>query len=310
MSLRLPRILSGIWFIDESRYKSLNPQASERIGAAVARFWENGSLRQHLGFIGWAMFRLGGLFWILAKVEGGIYKRLDEHREMTEFLEDCAPDILAQHPCLRNWLDSQDVFLCQLEKTLPVLDCAEQDCRLKPGGQSYQHMEFPRLPRRPDQRPPHPPSPYLERPEGSQRVSQDLPSDQEMAAAAASLWQTVSPLRRRGLIRWTLLRLDYVCWVFCRLEGGIFKRLDKHREMTVFLEERYPELLTRYPWLRRWLARQDLFLSLLERALPVRAFGDLPIRLRPGGYTYECVEYPRQTPSRSRSANAAEGGRA
>lgn len=294
MKISLHTLLSGMWFIDERRFKSLNPDASRKIEAAVDRFWENGSLRQHLGLIGWAMFRLGDLFWVFCQVEGGIYKRLDEHRESMEFLEDHCPGILTQHPSVRNWLDSQDVFLCQLVKTLPVGDFAAQQERLKPGGQSSRDLEFPRLPRQRDQGSTHPSIPPISKIETVRYDARKQVSDSEAAEAAAQLWRGVP--HRRWLIRWTLLRLSYVSWVFFRLEGGIFRRLDEHREMMGFLESHCPEYVTQYPWLRCWVEKQERFLTQLEKALPAREFDDLPIRFRPGGYTYECVEFPRRAP--------------
>lgn len=119
-------------------------------------------------------------------------------------------------------------------------------------------------------------------------------------------WQNTPLRERRWLIRWTLFRLEYVSWVFCCLEGGIYVRLDEHRAMSEFLTERYPAMLDRYPCIRRWLARQEIFLCQLEKSLPVGEFGNLPIRFRPGGYTYESVEFPR-LPQRG-STTSKEGG--
>ncbi len=310
MKIALHTLLSGMWFIDENRFKSLNPEATQKIAAAVARFWKNGSLSQHLGLIGWAMFRLKELYWVLCQVEGGIYKRLDEHRELMEFVEDHCPGILAQHPCLQNWLHSQDVFLCQLVSTLPVGAFVAQQARLKPGGKTSRDMEFPRLPRQRDKSPTNrsaPPVGKIERVESICCVFLEKETDAEGAEAAAQLWRAVP--HRRWLIRWTLLRLEYVSWVFFRLEGGIYPRLDEHREMTEFLEIHCREFVSRYPWLRRWLEKQERFLTQLEKALPAREFDDLPIRFRPGGYTYECVEFPRQAPRHSGSVSPGKGNR-
>ena len=291
-----------MWFIDESRFKSLNPDATRKIEAAATRFWENGSLRQHLGLIGWAMFGLKDLFWVLCKVEGGIYKRLDEHRELTEFLEDHCPEVLAEHPCLKNWLDSLDVYLCHVMKTLLVWEFATQQPRLKPGGQNSRHYEFPRLPRpRIKSTASRPVAPVGKADSARREVPENAPVS-ESTDATTQLWRSVRD--RRWLIRWTLLRLEYVTWVFFRLEGGIFRRLDEHREMMGFLESHCRESVSLYPWLLGWLEKQERFLTQLEKALPARAFDDLPIRFRPGGYTYECVEYPRQTPRHSGSVSS------
>lgn len=303
--MSLHRLLSGMWFVDESRFKSLNPTASQKIDEAVSRFWRNGSLGQHFGLIAWAMFRLKNLHWVFCKVEGGIYKRLDEHRELTEFLEDRCPEILAQHPCIRNWLDSHDVFLCQLEKTLPVGALADQPARLKPGGHASQHMEFPRLPRSRGYLPQNWLPPYIHS-ERDGAIDVDTQFTPEHAETAARLWKNTPRRDRRWLTRWTLYRLDYVCWVFFCLEGGVYKRLDEHREMTEFLEQRHAALLVQYPWLRNWLNSQDVFLSILEKVLPV-GLGEMPVRFKPGGYTYRCVEYPRSRQYRGCSV-ISEGG--
>lgn len=282
-----------MYFVDPSRFKSLNPDASQKIEAAVTRFWRNGSLRQHLGLIAWSLFRLKNLFWVFCKVEGGIYKRLDEHRELIEFLDDHCPEIFEIDPCLRNYLDSQDVFLCQLEKILPLGKFANQPPRFNPGGQTYQNQEFPRRPRPRNHELPSKALTCLNHSEASHTVSSETPLPVLPGIAVTQHWQSI-PRRERGwLTRWTLWRLDYVAWVGCCLEGGIYKRLDEHREMMEFLEQRHSKFLAQYPWLRNWLNNQEVFLSVLEKALPVGELGDLPIRFKPSGYTYQCVEYPR-----------------
>lgn len=43
--------------------------------------------------------------------EGGIYKRIDEVRELTELLTKDAPDFLVTHPWVCGWLSSTDDFL-------------------------------------------------------------------------------------------------------------------------------------------------------------------------------------------------------
>lgn len=51
---------------------------------------------------------------ILERVEGGVFKRIDENRELLELLERQAPDLLQQHPQLVGWLRSHDTFLTAL----------------------------------------------------------------------------------------------------------------------------------------------------------------------------------------------------
>lgn len=53
---------------------------------------------------------------------GGVYKRIDENRELLELLTEKAPDLLASHPWVVSWLDSQDQFLCELASVVPVTE--------------------------------------------------------------------------------------------------------------------------------------------------------------------------------------------
>ena len=68
---------------------------------------------------------------------GGIYKRLDENRELLELLAQDAPEFLQSHPWVVNWLKSNDEFLADLEKTIPL-----DDARFMPKIQLAQ--KFPR----------------------------------------------------------------------------------------------------------------------------------------------------------------------
>ena len=188
-----------------------------------------------------------------------------------------------------------------------VWEFAAQPPRLKPGGQNTRHLEFPRLPRQRDKCATNRSVAPVAKVENVRRDALEQEHVPVNADTPDQLWHAVPS--RRWLIRWTLLRLDYVTWVFFRLEGGIYRRLDHHREMMGFLESHCQEIVSLYPWLRCWLEKQERFLTQLEKALPARAFDDLPIRFRPGGYTYECVEYPRQTPRHSGCVSSGEGSR-
>lgn len=59
---------------------------------------------------------------ILARHYGGIYKRIDENRELRELLQSKAPEFLAAHPWVNGWFDSADGFLVDLENAAPPLD--------------------------------------------------------------------------------------------------------------------------------------------------------------------------------------------
>lgn len=59
---------------------------------------------------------------ILSRHHGGIYKRIDENRELMELLQAKAPEFLAAHPWINGWLESTDGFLNDLENAAPALD--------------------------------------------------------------------------------------------------------------------------------------------------------------------------------------------
>ncbi|EXU74340.1 hypothetical protein [Erwinia mallotivora] len=56
----------------------------------------------------------------LIRSEGGIYKRIDENRELiTTLIEEC-PELFEKKPWIYGWLLSQDVFLNDLLKAAVV----------------------------------------------------------------------------------------------------------------------------------------------------------------------------------------------
>lgn len=60
------------------------------------------------------------LIVIIERHYGGIYKRIDENRELLELLQEQAPDLLQNAPWVEGWLDTQDRFLIELaEATKP-----------------------------------------------------------------------------------------------------------------------------------------------------------------------------------------------
>ena len=48
----------------------------------------------------------------------GIYKRIDENRELLELLQQESPDLLNRCPWVEGWIDSQDRFLVDLAETV------------------------------------------------------------------------------------------------------------------------------------------------------------------------------------------------
>lgn len=59
---------------------------------------------------------------ILRRHHGGIYKRIDENRELLELLQREAPELLAKQPWVVSWLESQDGFLRDLESAVALTD--------------------------------------------------------------------------------------------------------------------------------------------------------------------------------------------
>ncbi len=51
----------------------------------------------------------------------GIKKRIDEHRELIEFLQQEAPELIKANPWVLGWLSSQDAFLVDLMNASEVV---------------------------------------------------------------------------------------------------------------------------------------------------------------------------------------------
>lgn len=60
------------------------------------------------------------IYEVLQKHYGGVYKRIDENRELLELLQEKAPDFLQQHFWVEGWLQSQDGFLNDLARSIPA----------------------------------------------------------------------------------------------------------------------------------------------------------------------------------------------
>lgn len=52
----------------------------------------------------------------LATNSRGVYKRIDENRELLELIKDKAPELLAQHPYIEGWIGSHDHFFTELAR--------------------------------------------------------------------------------------------------------------------------------------------------------------------------------------------------
>ena len=64
--------------------------------------------------------RLEAINRVLERVGLGVFKRIDENRELVELLQDRCPGFLEQHPWVLGWLRSQDDFLTELAKAAAV----------------------------------------------------------------------------------------------------------------------------------------------------------------------------------------------
>ncbi len=52
----------------------------------------------------------------------GIYKRIDENRELLELLQQQAPAFLEKHFWIEGWLQGQDGFLTDLLRVVPIVN--------------------------------------------------------------------------------------------------------------------------------------------------------------------------------------------
>ena len=64
--------------------------------------------------------KLNAISEVLETYERGIFKRIDENRELLEFLSRNAPQLLDENPWVVGWLSSQDSFLSKLAETADV----------------------------------------------------------------------------------------------------------------------------------------------------------------------------------------------
>lgn len=86
-----------------------------------------GHTRDFFWHIGVIMFFTGKKIlqkvqWILGRHSGGVFKRIDENRELLELLREKAPALLGSHPWVEGWLKSQDEFLSELATQVPLTE--------------------------------------------------------------------------------------------------------------------------------------------------------------------------------------------
>lgn len=56
----------------------------------------------------------------VATVSRGVFKRVDENRELYELIKAKAPELLAQHPYIEGWLGSHDHFFTEIARLTNV----------------------------------------------------------------------------------------------------------------------------------------------------------------------------------------------
>jgi hypothetical protein len=72
---------------------------------------------------------------------GGVYKRIDENRELFEHIQQNAPALLRDAPWIEGWLDTQDRFLVEIANAAKPEDArlGESFPRPWPGGGVSEH---------------------------------------------------------------------------------------------------------------------------------------------------------------------------
>lgn len=56
---------------------------------------------------------------VVENIAGGVYKRIDENRELHDLLQQAMPKFMESHPWVESWLNSNDEFFCLLADALP-----------------------------------------------------------------------------------------------------------------------------------------------------------------------------------------------
>ena len=178
--------------------------------------------------------------------EGGLIKRIDEHRELVEFLLQECPEAIEKHEEVRNWAVRQDVFLCGL---LELSDRYRGGPyrRIRPfplKGVCRSQLQALAL---------------IESHPGWMYGEFLLPS--RYSSSERSLSDVIRSYQQGRKGRFLFLNSPWkkASEVFSR-EGGLTKRIDEHRKVTEFLADRYLEVLERNDWVKDWLIRQDKFL--------------------------------------------------
>ncbi len=193
---------------------------------------------------------------------GGLIKRIDEHRELVEFLLKECPDVFERYEWTGDWAVRQDVFLCGL------LELADRY-----RGGPYSHVRAFPVERVYEGKPGLIKTSLKGNPEWMCEgfvVPSSFSSRRESFSEAIRCQRQKKSVREmKGLF----FRLSQLIRRSCRRkvaevlgrEGGLAKRIDEHRRLAGLLAEEYFEVLERHRWVKDWLIRQDIFLcGLLE----------------------------------------------
>ena len=84
---------------------------------------ENQALKERLSELatdGHGLEHLQRALQVCNKSTGGIFKRIDENRELLEFLKENAPDLLERSIWIEGWIEGQDHFLNDLVHALNI----------------------------------------------------------------------------------------------------------------------------------------------------------------------------------------------
>ena len=76
--------------------------------------------------------RLRAIESILEYAGGGVFKRIDENRELLELLQRESPEFLQKHPWVNGWIEAHDEFFTELAKSAQMQ--ASPGCESRPYG--------------------------------------------------------------------------------------------------------------------------------------------------------------------------------
>ncbi|MDA8114316.1 MAG: hypothetical protein M0Z43_06270 [Acidithiobacillus sp.] len=73
--------------------------------------------------------RLRAIESVMKFTGGGIFKRIDENRELLELLQRESPEFLQKHPWVNLWIEAQDEFFTELAKAAQMQAPQEHEPR-------------------------------------------------------------------------------------------------------------------------------------------------------------------------------------